>query len=62
MLTYRNRKTGAEFQSMCECRGEDWERITPGPVDKMRDIIAQTPIATSQPDKPKRPRKKKADE
>lgn len=65
MYTYRNRRTGAEFLSKCECSGKDWERIAPGPADKMKDIVSNMPVATSQQTQQKRPkttRKKKTDE
>lgn len=26
-MLYRNKKTGAEFRSDCECKGEDWEAV-----------------------------------
>lgn len=61
MFLYRNRKTGDEFQSNCECNGRDWERIAPSPADKAYEAISKLPVAASQPEKkPKRTTRKKA--
>lgn len=37
-MLYRNRKTGAEFESPCECNGEGWERVdtTPAPSESIQ--------------------------
>lgn len=29
MYTYRNTRTGVEFSSVCECFGEDIEKVSP---------------------------------
>lgn len=26
-MLYRNKKTGAEFRTNCECKGKDWEIV-----------------------------------
>ena len=26
-MKYRNTRTGAEFETPCECAGDDWERV-----------------------------------
>lgn len=43
-MIYRNRKTGATFESPCECRGEEWEREeTPLPAPAVKaDAPAKT--------------------
>lgn len=39
-MVYRNRKTGAEFETDCICSGGDWEAVTP-PVAVQTKASAQ---------------------
>jgi hypothetical protein len=53
-MLYRNRKTGAEFESPCVCNGEDWDRVE---VDSALSQSLQKPEKTAK--KPKKGATKK---
>lgn len=52
MYTYRNTRTGVEFSSVCECFGEDIEKVSP----------PETPAPETPPETPKKRKKKTAKE
>lgn len=50
-MKYRNIKTGFEFESDSECKGEDWESLSPSPVAPVQQPDEEVKT------KPKRTRK-----
>lgn len=44
MNTYRNTKTGFEFASPCECKGEGWTKVSSGSLSNEPAEIKEAEI------------------
>lgn len=44
MNTYRNTKTGFEFVSPCECKGEGWTKVSSGSLSNEPAEIKEAEI------------------
>lgn len=51
MNTYRNTKTGFEFVSPCECKGEGWTKVSSG-------SLSNEPTETKEVESPKKTAKR----
>lgn len=51
MNTYRNTKTGSEFVSSCECKGEGWTKVSSG-------SLSNEPTETKEVESPKKTAKR----
>lgn len=52
MAIYRNKVTGAEFESSSICKGRDWEVVPPSPAEKMANLAALRPKPEKKDEKP----------